>query len=98
MFKHLAADLSGAGHRVLIAELTGLGSRQDEFHPGITLTTHIDDVTAQIAEAGYNRFVLVDHSWGGMVITGVAPASAAGLMRWPILMPSCPKMASRCGT
>lgn len=72
VFERLAADLYDAGHRVVIAEMTGLGSRQDEFHPGITLTTHIDDVTAQIAEAGFERFVLVGHSWGGMVITGVA--------------------------
>lgn len=72
VFARLAADLRDAGHRVLIAELTGLGSRQDAFHPGITLTTCIDDVTAQIAEAGLDRFVLVGHSWGGMVITGVA--------------------------
>lgn len=72
VFERLAADLRGAGHRVLIAELTGLGSRHGEFHPGITLTDHIEDVTAQIAEAGFERFVLAGHSWGGMVITGVA--------------------------
>ncbi|MEL0209307.1 MAG: alpha/beta hydrolase [Novosphingobium sp.] len=68
----LKADLAAAGHRVLTAELTGLGRRKAEFHPGITLTTHIDDVCDQIARAGFDRFVLVGHSWGGMVITGVA--------------------------
>lgn len=72
IYERLAADLRHAGHRVLVAELTGLGSRRSEFHPGITLTTHIDDVTEQVTGAGFDRFVLVGHSWGGMVITGVA--------------------------
>lgn len=68
----LAASLTAAGHRVLAADLTGLGKRRDEFHPGITLTTHVNDVCAQIERAGFDRFVLVGHSWGGMVITGTA--------------------------
>ena len=71
-FDRLAAGLREAGHRVLVAELTGLGSRRDELHPGITLSTHIDDVCRQIAARGFDRVVLVGHSFGGMVITGVA--------------------------
>ncbi len=72
VWDRLKADLEAAGHRVLAADLTGLGKRKAEFHPCITLTTHIDDVCSQIARAGFDRFVLVGHSWGGMVITGVA--------------------------
>lgn len=64
--------LEAAGHRVLRATLRGLGTRQAELHPGITLTDHIDDVCQQIEEAGIDRFVLVGHSYGGMVVTGVA--------------------------
>ena len=71
-YKRLAAELEQAGHRVLVAALTGLGVRSDELHPGITLTDHIDDVCDQIAAAGFDRFVLAGHSYGGMVITGVA--------------------------
>ena len=71
-YKRLAAELEQAGHRVLVAALTGLGMRSDELHPGITLTDHIDDVCDQIAAAGFGRFVLAGHSYGGMVITGVA--------------------------
>lgn len=71
-YDRLADDLRGAGHRAVVADLTGLGRRKAEFHPGITLTTHIDDVCAQIAEADFDRFVLAGHSWGGMVVTGVA--------------------------
>jgi pimeloyl-ACP methyl ester carboxylesterase len=65
-------DLEGAGHTVLAAALRGLGTRQAELHPGITLTDHIDDVCQQIEEAGFDRFILAGHSYGGMVVTGVA--------------------------
>ena len=66
------ARLEAAGHSVLNCTLPGLGSRQDELHPGITLSDHIDAVCDQVAAAGFDRFVLAGHSYGGMVITGVA--------------------------
>ena len=71
-YDRLAADLVAAGHRVAIAHLTGLGRRRAEFHPGITLTTHVDDVVAAVEAAGFDRFVLAGHSYGGMVVTGAA--------------------------
>lgn len=64
--------LRKAGHEVAVCALKGLGTRQDELHPGITLTDHIDDVCEQVEAAGFDRFVLAGHSYGGMVITGVA--------------------------
>jgi pimeloyl-ACP methyl ester carboxylesterase len=66
------ADLEAAGHNVLVAALPGLGVRQAELHPGITLTDHVEAVLEQIADAGFERFILVGHSYGGMVITSVA--------------------------
>lgn len=71
-YDQTAEDLRAAGHEVLVAQLTGLGSRSAELHPGITLTDHIDDVCGQVEQAGFDRFILVGHSYGGMVITGVA--------------------------
>ena len=71
-YDRLAADLGAAGHRVEVVHLSGLGRRRAEFHPGITLTTHVDDVAAAVDAAGFDRFVLVGHSYGGMVVTGVA--------------------------
>ena len=65
-------DLEAAGHMVLNCTLPGLGTRQDELHPGITLSDHIDAVCEQIESSGFKRFVLAGHSYGGMVITGVA--------------------------
>ena len=71
-FEQTVRDLEAAGHAVLNCTLRGLGTRQDELHPAITLTDHIDDACQQIAQAGFERFVLAGHSYGGMVITGVA--------------------------
>ena len=65
-------DLEAAGHRVLNCTLPGLGTRQAELHPGITLTDHVDAVCEQVGASGFDRFVLAGHSYGGMVITGVA--------------------------
>ncbi len=71
-WKALAEKLWEAGHRVVVAELKGLGTRKGELHGGITLTDHINDVTAQVKAAGFERFILAGHSYGGMVITGLA--------------------------
>jgi pimeloyl-ACP methyl ester carboxylesterase len=68
----LAQDLRDAGHRAVVVHLKGLGLRRDEAHGGITLSDHIEDVCAAVAESGFDRFVLAGHSYGGMVITGAA--------------------------
>jgi len=64
--------LESAGHAVLVTTMRGLGTRDGELHPGIVLSDHVADVLGQVADAGFERFILVGHSYGGMVITGVA--------------------------
>lgn len=64
--------LEAAGHRALAPDLPGLGERRGELRPGMTLTDHVDDVAAKIEKAGFDRFVLAGHSYGGMVITALA--------------------------
>lgn len=71
-YNKTAADLRAAGHTVVVAALTGIASRQTELHGGITLTDHVNDVLNLINEAGFERFILVGHSYGGMVITAVS--------------------------
>lgn len=68
--------LQAAGHRVLALDLPGMGTRVAELSPAICLSDHIADVERQIAAAGFDRFVLVGHSYGGMVVTGVASRMA----------------------
>jgi pimeloyl-ACP methyl ester carboxylesterase len=62
----------GGGHQVYRVALTGLGERVHLASPTIGLATHIDDVVNTILWENLRDVVLVGHSYGGMVITGVA--------------------------
>ncbi len=68
----IAPALVRAGHRVLVMTLTGVGERSHMLAPSINLDTHLQDVLMAIAAEEFKRPVLVGHSYGGMVITGVA--------------------------
>ena len=64
--------LWAAGHRAFAVTLTGLGERAHLMSKSITLDTHIADVAQLIEAEELLDAVLVGHSYGGMVITGVA--------------------------
>jgi pimeloyl-ACP methyl ester carboxylesterase len=64
--------LRSAGHAVYAPSLPGMGEHTHELHAGIDLDTHIDDVVALLFYEDLRDVVLVGHSYGGMVITGVA--------------------------
>ena len=69
----LAIDsmLTRRGHHVVRVTLTGLGERHHLASPSVGLYTHIDDVVNKILWDNLHDVVLVGHSYGGMVITGV---------------------------
>src|SRR5258705_2253880 len=69
----LAIDsmLTRRGHKVVRVTLTGLGERHHLASPNIGLDTHIADVVNKILWDDLHDVVLVGHSYGGMVITGV---------------------------
>jgi pimeloyl-ACP methyl ester carboxylesterase len=72
-FDDLTAALRSHGHRVLSCTLTGVAERAHLAHMGVNLDTHITDVLAAVAaDSDTDDLVLVGHSYGGMVITGVA--------------------------
>jgi pimeloyl-ACP methyl ester carboxylesterase len=64
--------LTGLGHDVTRVTLTGLGERVHLASPEVGLETHIADVVNAIEWERLRNVVLVGHSYGGMVITGVA--------------------------
>ena len=68
----LAQILRGHGHEVFTPTYTGLGERGHLLTPDIDLKTHIRDVLGVIRCERIDDFVLVGHSYGGMVVTGVA--------------------------
>lgn len=73
-FDDLAASLRAAGHHVLAITLTGVAERSHLLVGAVNLDTHITDVLAAIRHdsAADDRLILVGHSYGGMVIAGVA--------------------------
>ncbi len=68
----VARLLRDAGHEVYTPTLTGLGERAHLARPEIDLETHIQDVVAMLEAEELRQLTLVGHSYGGMVISGVA--------------------------
>ncbi|HEV7662936.1 MAG TPA: alpha/beta fold hydrolase [Chloroflexota bacterium] len=64
--------LQRAGHAVFTPSLTGLGERAHLASPDVNLSTHVKDVTNAIWYEDLSDIILVGHSYGGMVVTGVA--------------------------
>jgi pimeloyl-ACP methyl ester carboxylesterase len=71
-FKRVEALLRDKGFNVYRPELTGLGERVHLARPDIGLSTHIEDVVNAILFEDLHDIILVGHSYGGMVISGVA--------------------------
>jgi len=59
------------GHRLLTPTCTGLGERGHLISPWVGLSTHIEDVCRVLEFEDLRDIVLVGHSYGGMVVTGV---------------------------
>lgn len=55
--------------------LTGLGERNHLASPTTGLSVHIQDIVSMLEFEDLNEVILVGHSYGGMVITGVAEQS-----------------------
>ena len=71
-WKKMHPLMSKAGHRLVTPSYTGLGDRAHLAQPGIDLEAHIADMLAVIKYEDLRDFVLIGHSYGGMVATGVA--------------------------
>ncbi len=64
--------MQAAGHRLLTPSYTGLGEREHLANLSIDLETHIQDMLNVIRYEDLREVVLIGHSYGGMVATGVA--------------------------
>jgi len=71
-FKKVEALLREKNFQVYRPQLTGQGDRVHLARPDIGLNTHIDDVVNTILYEDLHDIILVGHSYGGMVISGVA--------------------------
>jgi pimeloyl-ACP methyl ester carboxylesterase len=71
-WKKVRPLLRAAGHEVFTPTYTGVGERAHQASRAVTLDTHIADVLGVIEYEDLDDIVLVGHSYGGMVATGVA--------------------------
>jgi pimeloyl-ACP methyl ester carboxylesterase len=71
-WKRVGELLQADGHTVYRPTLTGQGERVHLANPDIDLDTHITDVVNVILFEDLRDIVLMGHSYGGMVVTGVA--------------------------
>jgi pimeloyl-ACP methyl ester carboxylesterase len=71
-FKEVDRLLTADGNKVYRPTLTGQGEKVHLSTPEVGLSTHIQDIVNVILWEDLHDVVLVGHSYGGMVITGVA--------------------------
>ncbi|GAB2965888.1 alpha/beta hydrolase [Amycolatopsis acidiphila] len=72
VWQRVAPLLRAAGHEVHTPTLTGVSDRAHLLNPSVGLGTHIEDVVALVEAYDADDVVLVGHSYGGQVVTGVA--------------------------
>ena len=71
-FKKVDEILTKKGANVYRPTLTGLGEKVHLLSEDINLKTHINDIVNVVLYEELTEIILVGHSYGGMVITGVA--------------------------
>jgi pimeloyl-ACP methyl ester carboxylesterase len=71
-YERVATILRSQGHRVFTPTLAGLAERSEEISPRINLTTHVNDILSLFEREQLKNVFLCGHSYGGMVISGVA--------------------------
>ena len=74
MLRACRAFARAAGHEVYTPTHTGVGERSHLADYRVTLSTHIHDVANVLEYENLSDVIMCGHSYGGMVITGVAAA------------------------
>jgi pimeloyl-ACP methyl ester carboxylesterase len=71
-WRKMRPPMQAAGHALVTPTHTGLGERAHLSHADIDLDTHVGDVLNVLAFEDLRHVILIGHSYGGMVATGVA--------------------------
>jgi pimeloyl-ACP methyl ester carboxylesterase len=71
--------LEKQGHKVFTPTMTGLGERSHLLDDKINLATHVTDIVNVIKWEGLSDIVLVGHSYGGVIISGVAEQAGGAI-------------------
>jgi pimeloyl-ACP methyl ester carboxylesterase len=71
-WKKMRPLMAARGHTLFTPTHTGLGERAHLAHADVDLETHIADILAVLFYEDLKDVILIGHSYGGMVATGVA--------------------------
>jgi pimeloyl-ACP methyl ester carboxylesterase len=71
-WKKMRPLMAAAGHQLFTPSYTGLGERAHLAHRDLNLESHIADMLAVLEFEDLRDVILIGHSYGGMVATGVA--------------------------
>src|SRR5262245_64923442 len=71
-WRKMRGVMRDAGHDVFTPSYTGLGERQHLASRAVNLSVHIEDVANVLEFEDLHDVVLIGHSFGGLVATGVA--------------------------
>lgn len=75
-YNKLTPLLQAAGHVVHAPSLTGHGDRSHLVTADVDLYTHVTDIVNLLHYEDLHDVILLGHSYGGMVITGIADRAA----------------------
>lgn len=75
-WKKMHPLMRALGHTLVTPTYTGIGERSHLAHAGIDLNTHISDILNVLHCEDLRDVILIGHSYGGMVATGVADRAA----------------------
>jgi len=76
-WKKMRPLMAAAGHAFFAPSYTGLGERAHLAGPDVELDTHIEDLLGVLHYEDLHDVVVLGHSYGGMVATGVADRAPA---------------------
>ncbi|MGC1467347.1 MAG: alpha/beta hydrolase [Pseudolabrys sp.] len=71
-WKKMRPLMAARRHAFFVPTLTGVGDRSHLAHADIDLDTHVADVCGVLQFEDLSDVILIGHSYGGMVATGVA--------------------------
>src|SRR5471030_397902 len=90
-WKKMRPLLRARGHELFTPTHTGLGERAHLATPEIDLETHIADILGVLQFEDLREVILIGHSYGGMVATGVADRARDRISQLIYLDASVPK-------
>ena len=90
-WKKMRPLMRAAGHELWTPTYTGLGERAHLAHADVSLDTHIADILGVLETEDLTDVILIGHSYGGMVATGVADRARARIAKLVYLDAFAPK-------